>query len=357
MDKQKVYVFILTYYLGGGTERVFENVASALHSQESDAEIYLYVVHGFEETNFILDDYVKIVHSYSSIRKIVLLHHNKIVINFSGDWKSGIVARSLSKKYISWVHCNPFTMHTARSAVLNFHLLRKSNKIVCVCHEQKEILQNEFSFRNNITVIYNSVDSEKIKELSCEPLTCVSNSYILMVARIDFASKDFFTVIDAYENLREKLKSKYKLLFLGDGPDKQKVLAYISKKHLEDFIILAGFDKNPYRWMKNAACNILSSKNEGFSVSCIESMSLGCPQIVTNYQTGAKEIACGGKTAAIVEIGDVEGLSDSITKILTDNDYRNNLVKNASAFVEQFYQNHFEREVHSFFKAVENDFK
>ena len=218
-------------------------------------------------------------------------------------------------------------------------------------------MHNEFSFRNNITVIYNSVDSEKTKELSCEPLTCVSNSYILMVARIDFASKDFFTVTDAYENLREELKSKYKLLFLGDGPDKQKVLDYISKKPLEDFIILAGFDKTPYRLMKNAACNILSSKNEGSSVSCIESMSLGCPQIVTNYQTGAKEFACGGKTVAIVEIGDVEGLSDSITKILTDNDYRNNLVKNASAFIEQFYQNHFEREVHNFFKAVENDFE
>lgn len=347
------FIFILTYWVGGGTEKVFENVANAIYKNFQDSKIFLFVINGFDSKKYSVQDYVNLIESKAQLRKLAKAK-DKIIINFSGDWKSGLLTRLISKKYISWVHQNPLTMETARTAFINFHLLKKSTQIVCVCKEQKKILQKDFGFKNEIFVIYNSVDFEKIKMLSEVPLQNINFKFILMTARIDFASKDFFTVVDAYLLLAPELKEKYKLVFLGDGPDKENLVSYIKKKAPEALhknIILAGFDKNPYRWMKNASINILSSKTEGFGVSVIEAMSLSCPEIVTNYITGAKEISENGKNTEIVEIGNSEQMSNAMQKILTNNEARSELVKNANEFVKQFYQENIERKLCDFFQV------
>ena len=220
---------------------------------------------------------------------------------------------------------------------------------MCVCKEQKEILQKEFGFKNSIEVIYNSVDFEKIKKLSIVPLENVDFDYILMVARLDFNSKDFFTVIKSYCLLPLELQKKYKLVFLGNGPDEQKIVDYIQNfvpESLKKNIILAGFDKNPYRWLKNASLNILSSKTEGFGVSIIEGMSLECPEILTNYKTGSKEVSENGRNAALVPIGDYKAMKDAIEKLLTDENYKNEILKNSSDFVKQFYQSEVEKNLY-----------
>ncbi len=349
----KSFIFILTTWAGGGTEKVFENITEVIHKNFPDSEIFLFVINGFNLEKYSVQEYVTLIPSKEELKNISK-DKKKIIINFSGDWKSGLCARKITKKYISWIHQNPLTMRSARTAFINFYILKKSEKIVCVCKEQKEILQNKFNFKNKIDVIYNSVDFEKINGLSKVPLSNINFKYILMTARIDFSSKDFFTVVDSYFRLSKAIQDNYKLVFLGDGPDKEKLVSYIQEKvsaNLQKNIIFAGFDKNPYRWMKNASLNILSSKTEGFAVSVIEAMSLNCAEILTNYRTGAKEISENGKNAEIVGIGNAGQMAQAIEKILTDENKRAALVKSASEFVKQFYQENIEKELCYFFNS------
>lgn len=349
----KSFIFILTTWAGGGTEKVFENIAEVIYKNFSGSQIFLFVINGFNLEKYSVQEYVTLIPSKEKLKNISK-DKKKIIINFSGDWKSGFCARKITKKYISWIHQNPLTMKSARTALINFYILKKSEKIVCVCKEQKEILQNKFNFKNKIDVIYNSVDFEKINGLSKVQLSNINFKYILMTARIDFSSKDFFTVVDSYFLLSKAIQDNYKLVFLGDGPDKEKLVSYIQEKvpaNLQKNIIFAGFDKNPYRWMKNASLNILSSKTEGFGVSVIEAMLLNCPEILTNYRTGAKEISENGKNAEIVEIGNAGQMAQTIEKILTDENKRETLVKNASEFVKQFYQENIEKELCYFFNS------
>lgn len=349
------YFFIINIWMGGGTERVFENIANVINKRFSDSEIFLYVIGGFDEKKYSVSPYVNIVKSKKELKKLAKTK-NKVVINFSGSWNTSLVACQIHRKYISWIHGNPFTMKTARTALINFHLLKKSQRIVCVCKEQKEILQDNFKFKNRIDVIYNSVDFEKAQILSAIPLESIDFNYILMVARIDFKSKDFFTVIDSYCHLSKDFQNRYRLVFLGDGPDRQKVVDYINQTvpaDLRNSILLPGFDKNPYRWMKNASVSILSSKTEGLGVSAIEAMSLRCPVLVTDYRTGSKEISDGGKCAVLVKIGNADEMANAVEKILADEMYRKSLVENASVFVQQFYQKKIERNLCDFFLEYE----
>ena len=340
------YIFILTYWLGGGTEKVFENIAKVLSDKNN---VYLYVINGFDKDKYRPEKSVTVINSKKELRDIS--NKDSIIVNFSGDWKSSLTAALLSKEFISWIHCNPHTMHGAKTSFFNFWLLKRSKNIVCVCNEQKDILQKEYGFKNNFTVIYNSVDFENAEKLANEDLN-IDYKYFLMVARIDFNSKDFFTVIDAYSMLNKDVQEQYKLVFLGDGNDKSALEDYIKEKQLSNKIVLPGFDKNPYKWLKNAECNILSSKTEGFALSVIEGMSLGCPEIITNYKTGANEVANDGKNVIVVDIGNALEMSMAMNNIVTDTVLRNNLISNSFVFINEFSQDIFSKRINDFFGVV-----
>ena len=141
-----------------------------------------------------------------------------------------------------------------------------------------------------------------------------------MVARLDMRSKDFYTLIDAYDDNR--IKNKYKLLLLGDGPDKQLISNYITSKNLSQNIILLGQDLNPYKWMYNAFLYIHSSKAEGFGLVLIEAMQCSVPVIATDCEVGPEEILDKGKYGTLVPVGDVKALRNEILTFIVDPDKR-----------------------------------
>ena len=157
-----------------------------------------------------------------------------------------------------------------------------------------------------------------------------------MVARFDFRSKDFYTLINAYSELPEDLKTRYQLLLLGDGPDMEKVKRYVYQKNEEKNVILLGKDNNPYKWMSRADILILSSKSEGLPTVLIESMICNTPVISTICQTGPREILNNGEYGILVPVGDSNILKRSIIKLLNDENLRNTFIQKANENIYRF---------------------
>ena len=348
MCEYQSFFFIITNWFGGGIERIFTNVAKGLSASNYYPKIYLYVINGFDKKKYNIDENIKTINNLFELFYLVKTINNKMIINFTSDWKSSLLSRCLSRNYISWIHNNPYTMREARTSWLNFYLIKKSNQIVCVCKEQKEILQHQFSFVNEFAIIYNSVDFDYVRRQASLPLE-INYKYLLMVARLDLESKDFFTLIDAYSQLDISIIDTYKLVLLGDGPDFDKVNDYIKRKKMHNNIIIQGYDSNPYKWIKNSVCNILSSKTEGFNVTVIEGMVLGCPQIITKYQTGSTEVSNFGQNTLLVDIGDVIGLKNAIESIVYDSVLREKIVNSANSFILNFSQQIFQDKISQLF--------
>lgn len=343
--------FILTHWIGGGTEKVFLNIASCFAKNEA-YDIFLFIIKKNEkDSKFKIPYNVSEIEKFENFKKKQKLYKNSFIINFSGDWLSSSYARLCSRKYISWVHINPDVMKTARTWFINKKNLLHSEKIVCVCKEQKEILENEFYFPSKkIIVIYNSVDFGDIEQKSKELIPLVDRNYFLMVARLFLAQKDFFTLIDAYNLLPEKLKASHKLVLLGNGPDSEKIKKYVQEKKLEDKIVFSGFDSNPYRWIANSCCSILSSKYEGFSMTTIETMVLKVPLVITEYHTGASEVCENGKNCFMVNIGDAPAMSKAMENAVTDKTLTDRMLENSSEFIKKFGSKEFYKNVLSLFE-------
>lgn len=352
----RIGIFVVfTSYSQGGMENSFKYLTQALIESFDNIDIFVYVIKGISNVKYLTPT-VEVVRGYHNFKSKWGKYYKRIAINFSSDWMSSLLCKISFNSYISWINSNPLTMKKARMAQINFYLLKMSKSIVCICKEQKEILR-KYGFRNNIDVIYNCVNVDEVISKTKLMTQGVLKETILMTARFDLRSKDFFTLIDAYSLLSSKLREKHRLVLLGDGPDIEKIKKYVEMKGLERYVVLPGFRDNPYAWMAKASVNVLSSKSEGFSNSAIEAMSCGVPLIITNYHTGAYEISCNDKNCLMVPIGDSKLMCKTIENVLENKELQSKLVNNSNKFIRNFDYSHYQVKVKHLIKVYIGEIK
>lgn len=123
----------------------------------------------------------------------------------------------------------------------------------------------------------------------------------------------------------------YQLVYYGTGPLenvlKEKIKAYC----LENRVVLAGFSHNPEADMANSEIFVLNSKWEGMPNALVEAMSIGLACISTRFDTGASEYLIeDGKNGLLIDFGNIDQLSDSILKLIQDDELRRSFQKNAA---------------------------
>ncbi|MBQ8224399.1 MAG: glycosyltransferase [Bacteroides sp.] len=361
----KKLCFVTFQFKTGGVERIFTAIANNL-----DCEIALLTVtNKYDSMVENIPSSVEIIpihknwwlrflwhiNTYIPILPFLLILLSEIIylrlnkkwkhytfVNFSDTISSLAVScfGGGKKKRYSWLHYNPKTINQSRFAAFYKIIYRKMDKIVCICHEQKKIMQEVIPGlkEENLTVIYNIMDYDKILALKDVPID-YKKKYILMIARFDFRSKDFYTLVDAYHNLDESLKNSHQLLLIGDGPDLDTVQDYVKMHNELDNIIFVGKEDNPYKWISKAETLVLSSRTEGLPTVLLEALICGTPAISTLCETGVKEILNNGKCGMLVPIGDADSMSRALTRMLTDNELRYNFITKGYIQAQQFHPN------------------
>ncbi len=129
---------------------------------------------------------------------------------------------------------------------------------------------------------------------------------------------------DVFIEIVARLKSEFpqlKAALIGDGPEKEKLAALISKFKLKDNIILAG--ERTYaetlQWMQRAKVFLHPSSYEGFGVVMIEALHAGC-HVLSFCKPNKKEIEQWQIVASAKE------MTEKATAILRNPDIRYNSV-------------------------------
>lgn len=335
--------FVTHQFKTGGVEKLFITYANNLQE-----DIFLLPVNcNFDDIYNDLPDNVTVIKTprfinskgdvISYLLKLIFLYfeliifrkHGKLIfINFSDTLSSLFLTYILGgNSGYSWIHLNPEVINNSKFFHLYNFIYSKMKKIICICNDQKAIFEKYFKRVNieRIEVIKNCIDAKRVNienKLSI-PDCFLDKKFILMVARIDTRSKDFITLIDAYDKLDTDIKSNYLLVILGDGSDYNLVNGIIKEKGLSENIIMIGHDSNPYRWMSKCSLFIHSSKAEGFGLVIVEAMQCGAPVIATDCNVGPREILDNGKYGVLIKVGDVNGCTEAIKHMLSNNNYEN----------------------------------
>jgi len=90
--------------------------------------------------------------------------------------------------------------------------------------------------------------------------------------------KGIFDLVDVWKNVTNELNGK--LIIIGDGPDKQKLMKRIKKEDLEEKIILAGYlNEEKYEILVKSKIFLFPSYKESWGIVIAEALSSGLPVI------------------------------------------------------------------------------
>lgn len=188
----------------------------------------------------------------------------------------------------------------------------KSDEIVAVSNGVRKSVLNNIDKDLQIDVIYNPLDSNHIKKLSLESIE-FDFDYILGVGRLT-KQKGFDILIKAFNELKDK---SLHLVLLGDGDEKDYLLSLVKDFGLEDRVHFVGFVNNPYKYMRNSKCFVLSSRWEGFGLVLAEALISNAKVVSFDCEAGPNEIIENKDIGTLVyEIEDYIALSKGIEKEL-----------------------------------------
>ena len=114
------------------------------------------------------------------------------------------------------------------------------------------------------------------------------------------------------EVVRDRGRSAVRLALFGQGESEAELQSYLQKQHLEQHVLLAGFDPDPRRWYPHARLFVLPSLSDAMPNALIEAVVDGIPALATTCPTGPKEILAEGQLGGLVPPGDASALAEAI---------------------------------------------
>lgn len=185
---------------------------------------------------------------------------------------------------------------------------------------------------SRITVLPIYVDVEKF--LATHHVEEQRVFQFLVVSRLA-REKNIALAIDAFSEVYAEFP-RANLVIVGDGPERERLLARVSKQHnVKDSIIFAGWKEDIAHYFQYASCYLLTSDYEGYGRTVIEALSFGVPVIMTDVGI-AGDVVQNEKSGLVIPVGDKKELVKAMRRILNDSHLRRIVSENGRAAVVAF---------------------
>lgn len=214
-----------------------------------------------------------------------------------------------------------------RSLVNHYTFIQEHPQYVCLLSESyKERLEEYCDLPDNYFIsIPNPNTYENIEIIPHkEPI-------LLFVGRLDNRSKKLFTLIDIWYRLC-KLYPQWKLIIVGDGPDKD---VLINKAKDISNIEFKGY-QDPREYYEKASIFCMTSIFEGFPMCLTEAMQFGCVPIAFDSFSAVYDIIKPGETGELVKSFDKKEYVGKLIHLIDDETYRKKLSKNTFQYVKRY---------------------
>lgn len=222
-----------------------------------------------------------------------------------------------------------------------------NQKVKKACENADCIIAVSESTKKDIVHFY-GINPEKIEVVypSCNPIYYESaeiedaasilakyqipSEYLLSVGTVE-KRKNLKLIIEAYALLAPELRIP--LVIIGGGKSyRNEVIALIKEKGLEAHVVWIDKLKDNRHLQavyQQAKALIYPSRYEGFGLPVVEALLSKTPVITSNISSLPE---AGGPSSLLVDPNDASALSSAISQVLTDEDLRNQMIKEGYAY-------------------------
>lgn len=320
MKKKKILFFLWSFSLGGGAEKILSTIVNNLDKEKYDIDI-LEMEH-FDKGYEPVGENVKILKSWMSykqnkiirtilwrirkyfsnlVRKILVKEDYDIEVSFTITNPPFPFSKNKNVKKIAWIHGSIEDFLKDGTKKNNHKIyLKDVDKIVSVSEKTKNSIISVYKeYKQKVLTIYNGYDFDEIIKKSNEKLDIeIKKNSICILGRVE-NQKGSLEVYETIKKIVKEEKKDYNFYFIGSGELEDILKNKAKKDNLNKNIHFLGYQKNPYKYIKNMSVMFSMSKQEGFSGAIVEAMSLGVPFVSTDVG-GVKELSLDGKFGKVV---------------------------------------------------------
>lgn len=176
-------------------------------------------------------------------------------------------------------------------------LYRRADCVVAVSKLIEQVFRDRYGVaEEKLCTVYNPYNFEEMRQKGAMPLTEEEQAFykdhfvFANVGRIMY-QKGIWHLVKAFSLVHEE-HPRARLVIVGEDFSKDRLVPLIRALGLQEQVLLTGRSRNPYQYLTNADCYVLSSFFEGFPNAMAEAMACGCAIVATDCKSGPREILC-----------------------------------------------------------------
>ena len=324
--KNKYLVIFMPSIEGGGVEKNLFIIANYLSSKDNNIKL-ITASEGFDQKfknidiikpklNFFKNTSRKLKYLICLLEllKLILSGKEISVFSFQANLYCIILCKIFKIKIVIRSNSSPsgWSKNSLKKLIFKY-LLGLADKVIVNSIDFKK--QFKILFNINAKCIYNPLNKSEILKYSKEyvelPFYQKNKDSLKIITIGRFTDqKDHLTLLRSLNEIKDKID--FKLLIIGRGIYKYKMINYIKENNLKKNVKILPFQNNPFKYLRISDLFILTSKFEGLPNVLLEAAVLKKFTISTNCPTGPREILQDGKGGFLFTIGDYKSLSQKI---------------------------------------------
>lgn len=332
-----IKILFLIHDLGqGGAEKVLINLVNNMDRTKFEITVMSLFGGGVNE-QFLKKDI-----TYKTVYKKVFPGNSKLMKLFSPEqlhkkyikdeydievsYLEGPSARIISgcqnpkTKLVSWIHCTMQSENDVAESFRNYKeavaCYNRMDEMVFVANTVRDHFLKKCDYKGNVNVIYNTVESDVIKQKASEEVDIDIISPSLVAAGTLKPVKGFDRLLRIVKVLREYGQDVH-LYLLGDGPERNSLEELSKTFNLTEYVSFLGHQTNPYKYMAKCDIFVCSSHSEGFSTAATEALIVGTP-VCTVEVSGMKEMLGENNEYGVITENSEEALCQGIKQVMED---------------------------------------
>lgn len=328
----------------GGTERVSIAIANELAKEGKYEVMFISLVEQKNKIFFELDPSIKhfalgdkwispgpeYLPLIGKLRRFLKSNDVDVIVDIDIvlDVLSIPASKGLKTKVVSWDHFNfDFEMEVMYRKVILWYSVKRSDYVITLTKENQERYAKDLKRTKNICTIYNPAPSIP-KEDAGRKKWIISIGNLVYEKGVDY-------LLDVAGKVLERHKD-WLWLVLGDGNKRSYMEEEINKRGLENKLLLKGRVENVGKYLSKSSIFVLTSRREGLPMCLLEAKAYSIPCVSFNIHTGPAEIIDDNINGYLVEPYDCDKMADAISKLISDDDLRNDFSRNSLNGMEKF---------------------
>jgi len=214
--------------------------------------------------------------------------------------------------------------------------INQSDAITAVSNNLRDETYKTFRIEKEIEVIPNFVDVNRFarKPIDAFKKVIAPNGERIILHASNFRKiKRVKDVVRVFNEINKSIPSK--LLFIGDGPERQPAEELSRELGVGDEVRFVGKQEQMEDILAIGDLFLLPSEYESFGLAALEAMAAGVPVISTNVG-GLSEINIPGQTGYMANVGDIDEMSRDALKILKDDATLKTFKANSAEYAKKY---------------------